>query len=1409
MDEPPVPPSDPSAAPAPAPAPAPVRRRRRWPWVIAGALALVLLVAGSGLWWVLRQERGTAFLLSRLPGVEVVRPRGTLWGDFGADEVRVRFGDGGQLRLVRVAWTALSVSPRTAGPAWATVSFDRLAADEAWLTLPKAKETTRTPPPTQLTLPVELIVRRLQLGALHAAPLGDVPVRDLSAAIHLGADRGRLHRVDDLSVARGPLQASGFAHITATAPMPSDVQLQLRQSATGGFPGWQAGLQLQGPLAQAGLRGRLQTATQPAQTLTLDAVVRPFAEWPLGRLDARAQGLDVSALLAGGPRTALDGEVVLAEANAEQPLQARVSLRNGAAGAWDAGRLPVRSLALQLQADRQDPRRLQLPSLQAELGDAQGPAGRLEAQGRWAPEGWTVQALLQDLSPQRLHGASAAMRAGGRFTVNGVGFGGGGVGPAPTRRAVNLDGELQARLAAAPAAPPLSLSLQAGYEDAGGGRQTVQLRRLHAEAGRGRADVDGTLQREAADRPWALQAALAVHELDLQPWVPGDPRSALKRLPSRLSAEGRARMTVPAAGPGEDLLAWLARLQGEAALQLQPSVLAGLPLQGRVALDGDGGTRGLQATVALQAAGNRVEADGRLAGRPADDRWRARIDAPSLERLAPLIAVATPPGGRAPAVAGRLQGELDLDGRWPRVRSQGSLQAASLVWPGVRLREAQGRWQLGTAPGAPMTARVTMKDLLLGTGEQVRQVPALSLALDGTAQRHRLALDTQVAAAPPAWADPARSPAPAGGPATGPRTALRLRAEGALTLAGDDLRSAAGWQGRIEELDAREPGARSALLHAAGLRLALQGATASRPAAARLEPGRVELLGGALRWSRLSWQGAQGRAPAAVDADVVLEPLQVVPLLARLQPDAGFAGDLVVGGRLLLRTAPTLRADLRLQRERGDLAVRTAERAFALGLSELRLAVLGEAGRWNAQARVAGRAVGQVDAGVVTRAVGDSPWPSAESPLEGTLRLQVAELGLYDPWLPVGWRVDGQLQADARLGGRLGAPEVRGRLTGQRLAVSNFLQGVRVRDGELAATLDGERARIERFVARAGDGVLRIEGGAELGAKPTALLNVTAERFRALGRVDRLVDVSGGAQVRLDAQRLAVNGRFKVDRGLVDLGRSDAPQLGEDVVVVDDAEALKRAAKAKAEPAAPARAMDLDLRVSLGDDLRVRGRGVNTRVTGDLRVTAPAGQLALDGSVRTVDGTYDAYGTELAIDRGVVTFVGPPANPRLDVVAMRRDLGEVQVGVSIGGTAQNPRVALVSTPALSDMDKLSYLTIGRPSASLATDQTALLQRAAMGLWASQRGSSGGEGGIAKRVGLDALSVKRGESGGLSDAVVSLGKQVSERLYVGYQQSLDATGGSWELIYKIAQRLTVRVQTGDTTALDVVWTWLWG
>ncbi len=1410
----------------------PPPRRHRWLralwWGVLSLAALVLLSVGA-LWYSLGHERGSAWLLDRVPGLQVINSHGSVLGDFGADALVWRFGEGGELRLTRVAWQGFRVTRSVAQGTWLRLTFDGLQAQQASLQMPQPTQDNRTPPPQQLTLPVELIVKSLRIDELNAGALGTEPLRGLQASVHLGDDQGRQHRIDQLAVARGPLLLQGHARVGALAPMNADIEARLQQSAVAGWPAWHGDLQLRGPLARAALTGRVQVASTPAQALSFDAVVQPFAEWPLAQLNAQASALDVSALLAGGPQTALTGHVAVRAADAEQPLDATAQLRNEAPGPWNAGRLPVRQLQLTVAADPRDRTQVQLKAMEAELGTGQQAAGKLTADGRWSSDkGWSLNARLLGVRPDRLDTRAPEVALQGSVGAQGQAIraasaeqagqhaspsppapsaahqpaSGASFPASPAQPASPQDITLQAQLQGDPlrrGQPPIALTLQAALHSTAEGAMTVQIDHLQAKAGPSDATLQGQATRGGSTEPWRARGRLALDGFDLGPWWPsaaGGPRSPLA---SRLTGQGRFDLTLPAAAPPADAFARLAGLRGEADVTIAPSTLAGVALQGQLQAKGDG--RALQSTLQADVAGNRLQANGRLAHDAAADHWQASIDAPALQRLRPLLAAFGPSTSTPVSAAGALRGKLTADGRWPDVRTQGQALAQGVVWPGLGLREGHAQWHLGTTRQAPLDLQLTLADLVLPGSDRARRVQSLQLRTSGRAESHRVALQADLAAAPP------KPAAGASGTASGPQTHAELDAEGSMLRQGDRL---AGWRGRIRQVALAQPGQATPLLQAADVGLDVRTALPQAPAQLQLRPGQAQLLGALLRWSQVDWRGAQGQAPSQLQADVTLAPTRVAELLARLQPQSGWRGDLEVSGRLKVRTAPVLHLDVLLQRQRGDLVLQQGSTHRALGLGALRVAAQADGTAWHAEADVEGKAIGRGTARLAARTTPGQPWPGTATPLQGTVNLRVADLGVYEPWLPVGWRVDGSLSADARIAGTLGAPQFSGGVQGDRLAVSNFFEGVRVRDGELRATLAGERLRIERFTARAGEGQLRLEGGATLGAQPSALVTATAERFRALGRVDRRLDLSGQAQLRLDGQRLAVLGRLTVDDGLVDLGRKEAPELSKDVVVVDapfPGSAQPAPRPAAAGTPSSGRSMALDVHVDLGSRLRLRGKGVNTLLAGDVRVTAPAGQLALEGSVHTVQGTYAAYGENLRIDRGVISFYGPVANPRLDIAATRADLRDVEVGVAITGTAQSPQVRLVSNPEMSELDKLSWLTMGRPSEGLAADQSALLQRAALALLAGQRGSSGE--GIAKRLGLDTLSVKRGQSGGLSDAVVSLGKQVSERFYVGYQQSLDAAGSNLELIYKIARRLTVRVQTGEATAVDVIWTWLWG
>jgi translocation and assembly module TamB len=133
-------------------------------------------------------------------------------------------------------------------------------------------------------------------------------------------------------------------------------------------------------------------------------------------------------------------------------------------------------------------------------------------------------------------------------------------------------------------------------------------------------------------------------------------------------------------------------------------------------------------------------------------------------------------------------------------------------------------------------------------------------------------------------------------------------------------------------------------------------------------------------------------------------------------------------------------------------------------------------------------------------------------------------------------------------------------------------------------------------------------------------------------------------------------------------------------------------------------------------------------------------------------------------------------------------------------------VQLFSDPEMGEMDKLSWLLLGRASEGLGRNDTALLQRAALALLAGEDQAPTDQ--LLNQLGITDFSVRQENEGQVRETIVSLGRQLSQRWYVGYERSVNATAGSWQLVYRIAQRFTVRAQSGEENALDLIWSWRW-
>ncbi|MGE5792473.1 MAG: translocation/assembly module TamB domain-containing protein, partial [Bacteroidota bacterium] len=514
-----------------------------------------------------------------------------------------------------------------------------------------------------------------------------------------------------------------------------------------------------------------------------------------------------------------------------------------------------------------------------------------------------------------------------------------------------------------------------------------------------------------------------------------------------------------------------------------------------------------------------------------------------------------------------------------------------------------------------------------------------------------------------------------------------------------------------------------------------------------------------------------------------LRALPAAPLLALAgwKPEPGT--DLRVRGEWSIEMSPRINGTARIERERGDVVIASSP-ALALGLA--RLAV---------EAKFVDDAVtatGSMDAANVGVIALDARTTglARDAQLSGRLKADVATLRVLDEMAGTNAIINGRAALDLALGGTLGAPSFGGTATADAIRVDVPQYGIALRDGRMRAKLEGDRLVLEDLSIRGPDGELTASGTLAAGGEG-AKLAWRADGLRIFNRPDRRLVVTGAGTAALSQTKLALRGELRADEGYIEFAAQDAGRLGDDVVIVGRTEPAERARR-RALP------LDVDMTLDPGQRFRVVGQGLDAFLRGKVLVQSrPDGTIVARGSIETVAGTYRAFGQKLDIERGRLVFDGPIDNPALDVLALRRNLA-VEAGVEVTGTARAPQVRLTSRPPVPDAEKLSWLVLGRASPDASSADLALLQAAASQLVSSDEAVPVHRR-IIEGIGLDDISVRGAQGGTASGQVVAVGKRLSDRLYVEYEQGITVAANLVRLTFALTRTLSLNAQTSQTTS----------
>ncbi|MBC7945320.1 MAG: translocation/assembly module TamB domain-containing protein [Burkholderiales bacterium] len=1359
--------------------------------IVALSLLLLFCLLAAAAWWLAAREATLQWLVER--GVAASGERLAVTEVHGVLRGPIRIGravyrkDGAELVAndILLEWSPRALLDRQ-------LAIEHLHVGSAVLSLSPGKDEPPTVPDT-LAAPLDIALRDAEIASFEIKRQ-DFTTRLEAVAFSLtGGEQTWQGELSSLRSQWGNATAR-FA-LGATAPFPLQAEIDVTQL---GAPSWSGRAVLSGPLAElsADITAKVQGASVAA-----DIALTPFQSVLLKRMQLRARDIDPRAWRDTLPAANLAVELT-ARGIENKAYAGDAVIRNTLAGKIDEEKLPLREARAQFSAQFSDSAQaLKLPAIDLDFGEA----GRLHGDGLWRADSGQKPALQLALSTSALnlrglHGKLRQTHLAGDIALTS------GVDKQVVRAMLSEDG------------------YRFGIDASLAGK-VLNVRELRAQAGTGelfaqgeialdgeqRFDVTGKLTRfdpsQFGDYPKAqINSKLAAKgSLAPEPAIAGSisvydsrifgqPLSATGKIKTdgkqlsggdllvqlgrtRLDLDGTIALSAAhefkAAGKIERFdPAQFAKYLGKDAANLPPALINGrfdaggsVSPQWNIATqftihDSTIARRKLSAEgrlnavpnrvsgvdVAISAGRNRLQLEGALGS--VHDQLQWQIAAPELGTFGPDFAGSLHAEG---SLAGTFKAPaLSFRGKGDKLRLFGEYDIAQVSASGHFANGLAGSVQADVQASGIATPKLNLRDA--------------RVTLDGTREQHTVTIV-----------------------ARNETIDLNAALHGAW-------RDDSGWKGTIDRLV--NGGAYPVTLRAPAALSFRQKNFALRNAVVEFADGVFAISALEKSGSRFSSAGSLSKFPASY---------LIALANSRAVADASkplLTSSLQLGGEWDLAADSeddgAIGGKLRVWREGGDLAL--TEPQMALKLSELTLNTTIERNQVNAALSLQST-IATVNAKAATRisqrdgrwgVAGDAPFSLQANAGIPSLEWLEALLAQQRPGIDLGGALAVKVTGD----GTVQAPDLDGTVRGTNLHVGLPEYGVDLENGSLQAAFAGEQLLIQQLVMQAGDGSVSATGAVGWhGGAPSVQLAIDVSQFRALASPDRQFVVSGKGNVALAKGELDIDAKLRADRGLIILPKQGAPTLSDDIVIVG-----AETGKTKKSDALRA---DVDVSFDLGNNFRLRGRGLDAQLTGALHVRATPGHAPTAEGRITASGNYAAYNQQLSIERGVLIFTGPIDNPALDILAVRKvpeiERDAVEAGIAITGTAIAPRAQLVSTPNVPDAEKLSWLVSGHGLEGGGGAELSVLSAAAEGLLGSSESASL-QSQIARATGLDEVAIKSG--GGLEQSVLALGKRLSSRVYVNYEQSLSGAANLVKINYALTPRWSVRGTAGTDSAVDL-------
>jgi translocation and assembly module TamB len=414
--------------------------------------------------------------------------------------------------------------------------------------------------------------------------------------------------------------------------------------------------------------------------------------------------------------------------------------------------------------------------------------------------------------------------------------------------------------------------------------------------------------------------------------------------------------------------------------------------------------------------------------------------------------------------------------------------------------------------------------------------------------------------------------------------------------------------------------------------------------------------------------------------------------------------------------------------------------------------------------------------------------------INGDVGIDITNLAWAQEFLPDIDRLKGKVSGRVQISGLLSQPDISGEVDLKKGHFKLPDTGTTLSNINLSIRTKNKGAAVINGTLKAGQGILSAKGTLSYKdlEKWNAEVRLSGDNLSFMNTHEIKASISPDIVILANNSGIDIKGKLLIPQA--DIRLNDIPETAayesEDVVILGE---KNKQDKKKGMVVRP------DVRILLGDKITFNGFGLVAKFKGNFYITHTRGNVFSQGTLKVVDGIYEAYGQKLKIEHGILVFNGPPSNPGMNIRATR-EIEDIKVGLHLGGTLQSPKSKIFSEPPLSESDALSYLITGHSITSASGGEAQLLLSAVRSLGVSSGNALLGK--IGASVGLDDVNIITHND--YRKNQLQLGKQLGTKLYVRYITGIFESFHKISIDYKINKRLRVEANTGEDQGLDFIY-----